>query len=319
MDHRELWVMPGLSACPTDSEFLQDLGVAGVYQVEDKPNNRVKIPITVKKYLYALILMGMAMTALAQNPIAAPATLYRSAPRPALADSAFPKFDINFPGGPPELLVHVITNQTRLPLNVIIPPESAGTELPPLQMRDVTVPQLFEALGKASRKHVSRITAWSLDSRGVIFPRYSIVNTTYGFRTSEPAIPESIWHFYMDPPEQADVPKPEDPKPVSVCRFYQLGPHLDQGKLRIEDITTAVETAWKMLGTGKTPELKFHKETRLLIAVGPVNQLALIDEVLAQLPVPPAIDPIRGLPMIPPQPGKPLPPAEPIKPQPAQP
>jgi hypothetical protein len=69
-----------------------------------------------------------------------------------------------------------------------------------------------------------------------------------------------------------------------VCRFYSLAPYLDD--LKVEDITTAIETGWKMLGETSTPDLKFHKDTQLLIAVGPVDKLMLIEDMLERLRIP---------------------------------
>jgi hypothetical protein len=84
-----------------------------------------------------------------------------------------------------------------------------------------------------------------------------------------------------------------------VCRFFQLGPYLQAG-VKVEDITTAIETAWKMLGENTAPKIKFHQDTKLLIAVGQVERLMVIDEVLEKLPGGPVqIDPNTGLPKSP--------------------
>src|SRR5688572_3299681 len=56
------------------------------------------------------------------------------APPTAVRYPGFTAFNINFPGGPPAKLVQMITNQTHKPLNVIIPPDYADTELPPLNL-----------------------------------------------------------------------------------------------------------------------------------------------------------------------------------------
>jgi hypothetical protein len=48
-------------------------------------------------------------------------------------------------------------------------------------------------------------------------------------------------------------------------------------------VTTAVQAGWKMLGEKETPQLNFHEETKLLIAVGEPTKLELIDSVLAEL------------------------------------
>jgi hypothetical protein len=51
----------------------------------------------------------------------------------------------------------------------------------------------------------------------------------------------------------------------------------------VDDITTAVETGWKMLGETSPPTISFHKDTKLLIAVGEPSKLELIDAVLKAL------------------------------------
>jgi len=70
----------------------------------------------------------------------------------------------------------------------------------------------------------------------------------------------------------------EHPK---VCRFYQLTPYLETYK--VEDIMTAIQIGWKMLGETNPPTISFHKDTMLLIAVGEHNKLQMIDSVLEQL------------------------------------
>ena len=158
-------------------------------------------------------------------------------------------------------------------------------------------------------------------------PFQSTTTTSYGFRTKGQATPESIWFFYVDapvPPPPSPTPPPP-PEPQKICRFYQLAPYL--GELKVEDITTALETAWKMLGEKSTPDLKFHKDTQLLIAVGPPEKLALIESVLAQLrpanPVPGAGYGARNTGFINVLPGQPpvavgVAPAPPVKPRPAR-
>jgi hypothetical protein len=61
-----------------------------------------------------------------------------------------------------------------------------------------------------------------------------------------------------------------------------LSPYLDAG-YKVEDITTAIKTAWDMLGIAQGPEMKYHKDTKLLIAVGEADKLQMIDEALGQL------------------------------------
>jgi hypothetical protein len=260
------------------------------------------------KLLTVLLLawLALAFAVRAQNPPPAPASGGLANPTASpfgapSSDPGFVRFDIDFPGGPPGRLVQIITNRTRQALNVIVPTEYAATELPALSLRSVTVPQIFEAIGRSSARTVPRITGWNVSGGGVRTPSYQIANSSFGFRTAAagPLAPDTVWYFFVDqPPQIPDVPEPPDPKSARSCRFYQLGAYLDRGELKVEDITTALETAWKMLGEKTMPDLKFHKETRLLIAVGESDKLALIDQVLTQLPNGAPIDPTTGLPLL---------------------
>jgi len=107
----------------------------------------------------------------------------------------------------------------------------------------------------------------------VTFKNHSVQETSYGFRTQPQPTDDSIWRFYSE--------KSNSPQESKVCQFFQLAPYLDTYK--IEDITTAIETGWKMLGETERPEIKFHKDTKLLIAVGEPSKLVLIESVLTQL------------------------------------
>jgi len=193
----------------------------------------------------------------------------------------FVRFDLAFLGGQPDKLIQSIQSATKKPLNVIIPEEHANIMLPELKLKGVTVPQLFDALGQASHKTIHTRTGPNFGGN----TQYQVSTTSYGFRTKGQATPDSIWYFFVDAPLEPPVSVPKPPPPVQkVCRFYSLAPYLDD--LKVEDITTAIETGWKMLGEASTPELKFHKDTQLLIAVGPADKLMLIEDMLARLRIP---------------------------------
>lgn len=181
-------------------------------------------------------------------------------------------FNLDFPGGTPAKLVKAIEKAMGRPLNAIISIEDADIQLPPLKMNEVTVPQLFAAVGAASRKTVA------VTNPG--YPNASQFTTYYGFETEGGAVTDStIWYFHVE--------KPTLPSGVisteRVCRFYNLDPYLSRG-FTVDDITTAIQTGWKMDGITSPPELNYHKETKLLIASGQPSQLLTIQDVLNSLP-----------------------------------
>ena len=183
------------------------------------------------------------------------------------------KFNLDFPGGPPELLVKAIEKAMGKPLNVIIPTEGADVELPPLKMNEVVVPQLFAALGVASRK----ITMVQIENMP---PGHLTQQTTsYGFNTADGTITDtSVWYFHAENPVPPSVEAPQ-----KICQYYSVSPYLDRG-FTVDDITTAIQTGWKMADVKPTPELSYHKETKMLIAFGEPNKLETIKNVLNTLP-----------------------------------
>jgi hypothetical protein len=188
--------------------------------------------------------------------------------------NSLPRFDLDFPGGTPKNLVEAIKKATGKPLNTVIPNDCADLRIPEVSVKNVTVAQLFAALTQASK------TIRRYDVVDPLNPAHGDLNehaTTYGFRTEGAPDENSIWFFTRD----GDPGVFQMVSPV-FSRFYQLSPYLEAG-YKVEDITTALETAWSMLGVVHPPEIKYHKDTKVLIAVGTVDNLKVIDDVLKQL------------------------------------
>jgi hypothetical protein len=187
------------------------------------------------------------------------------------------KFDLDFSGGSPRDLVVTIQSAMGQPLNALVAEEFNNVKLPPLKMRNVDVAELFRAIEAASLKNET-ITTGTYYGGGAYggYKSLQSVQTGYGFKTDGPVSDDSIWYFYVHkaPTEAGSL--------VKICRFYSLAPYLEQG-LTVDDITTAVETGWKMLGETSQPAVSFHKDTKLLIAVGEPSKLETIDAVLQAL------------------------------------
>jgi hypothetical protein len=188
--------------------------------------------------------------------------------------SALTRFDLDFPGGTPAQLVKAIEKAMGKPLNAIISTEDADVQLPPLKMNDVDVSRLFRALETASVKQVRVVTG----TYGNGNQSYTYQNLSYGFRTDSSISDNSVWYFHVEKPALPPVTPVE-----KICQFYALTPYLDRG-FTVDDITTAIETGWKMAGETPTPELNYHKETKLLIAYGEAAKLETIRRVLDTLP-----------------------------------
>lgn len=225
-------------------------------------------------------------------PVAAPELVYVDPATGLPVPTKEKRFDLDFPGGGPADFIRVVSEARGKPVNAIIPDDLAGTQLPEMHLKQVTVQQLFEALEAASRKTVTIKTSHYYG--GPNFgpsASYSQQQTSFGFRTKGQVNDDAIWTFYYERPNL-----PPESATARAVRFYQLGPYLNSYK--IDDITTAIQTGWKMLDDTSPPTMNFHKETKLLIAVGEPSQLQIIDEVLKQL----AQTPVPPKPLLPPPP-----------------
>lgn len=230
-------------------------------------------------------LLAAALFALSQ--LAASAQTQPGIPSPARrlpqASADLKRFDLDFPGGTPDELVATISKAQGRHLNVIIPVAQAQTKIMPIKVVGVTVNELFIAIQMASARTIPLISGNTVNPGGHRTSQVQYRDTSITFQpSSSPITDETVWSFNSSTPtaeEQAVFARMSEPD--QVCQYFQLSPYLDDHT--IEDITTAVETGWKMLGVEPTPKLSFHAETKLLIAVGSSELVAQIPAVLKQL------------------------------------
>ena len=132
--------------------------------------------------------------------------------------------------------------------------------IPPVQVNQVTTPMLFGALNFEG----SRLT-----DNGQRLENY---HTDFRIAAgSNPKDPNAIWCF-----------RSSDFRTGVIARFFLLTKYLELG-LSVDDITTAIQTAWKMTGAEDLPKLSYHKETNLLIVVGPTPEMPIVESVLREL------------------------------------
>jgi len=251
--------------------LAKDLGLAGVFLMKDKPIMKIS------KILALGILVLSVVSVWGQQPFGP--SRPQLPPGPGNASSAEPltKFNLDFPGGHPKDLVAAIEKATGKPLNAIVDEQDNAVNLPSLKMNNVSIPQLLETLGAESRRtEFGQTSGYSFQTAGRV------------------ANDDSIWFFHVEKP----LPQVQQQPITSSCRFYLLTPYLERG-LTVDDITTAIQTSWKMLGYkdhtqfpfgGQSsapdrvaPQISYHKETKLLIAVGEDYKIDAIDAVLKAL------------------------------------
>jgi hypothetical protein len=196
--------------------------------------------------------------------------------------NSLPRLDLDFPGGTPRDLVKAIEKATDKPLSTVIPDDCRDLPMPAFSIKNATVAQLFQALGQATHKSERFIV---LDPRDPSIGGHGsdVFGRTgrYGFRTVGEPAENSIWYFSWDD-HPDEIREPWQVISTTACRFYQLQPYIESGH-KVEDITTAVETAWKMLGVTNSPAMSYHKETQVLIVVGKQEQVDLVGDVLKQI------------------------------------
>jgi len=213
-------------------------------------------------------------------------------PEPA-DESKLTRFDLDFPGGTPAELAAAISKAMGKHLNLVIPTEQADAKIMPIKFDNVTVRDVFAAIGLAS-EHEEAF------SSGIGGPaQLTVVKMTFSPCSPDksPYSDETVWAFRYDRPNKEIVALMVPPKtpPPQICRYFQLAPYLEN--YSIEDITTAIQTGWKMAKVDPIPQLSFHKETSLLIAVGTEASVNQIPDVLNALRLDrgPAIEKVERL------------------------
>ncbi len=188
--------------------------------------------------------------------------LRNTADQPSSTETlADPVFDLDFPGGKPAELVAALQTATGCPINLMIPDPLVDLRLPALRLHQITIPQLFQSLSAASKQTIYR-------GRNI---GYYNIETEFFTQDKTPNT-ASVWIM------RSNTPPIEPP----TTRLFPLAYYLQHG-LTVDDITTAIRTAWEMRGDAQLPVIKFHQETQLLIGVGHPDQLAIIGDILEAL------------------------------------
>jgi hypothetical protein len=262
-------------------------------------------PMKHTRLITCLSLLALVPASLAQQP--RPATALPPgglAPSTAAVSQTEKPFSLNFPGGTVQEFVDAVETSSGEPFNVIIPESATDLRIPPVRVREVTLSPLLHALSASSRERKAYVgrsnTAVAPGGQSRNYSSIEYADT--GFTFAAGTAGSQVWQLNVD----KVTPLPEAPPPIGpppVARFYQLKPNLEAG-LKIEDITTVAQTAWKMmkLDEKQIPELKVHEETGILIAVGSEEALSVIDSVLRELP-----KKQPAAPASPPMPGQPAP------------
>lgn len=254
----------------------------------DLPFRRSLVPLGL-----VLSLLNLAATAQTEVEPAPRAIPRLTLPRPIQPDAPPSQvlFNLDFPGGTVTEFVDAISQARGIPFNVVIHQDATNTLVAPVKMHQVDVTSLLTAVSNANIKSVKIATknpgGGSYYQRGQMGFMFEAVSKG----TSE------VWYLRpIEPPRDVSdlevVPEPQ-------VKFYNLEPYLAQHT--IDDITTVLLAGNELrTGTKEGLDLKFHKETKLLIVRGTRENLAMVEDALQQLRPPGAVVPSVGTPVAPP-------------------
>ncbi len=219
------------------------------------------------KKLFAIVVLCLAF---ADFCIAQPA----ANPAPPLSDagkdsgSGSDKFNLDFKGGTVHQLVDAISAARGKLVNVYIPADAQRISFPPVKAQETDLKSLLVAVSLGGR---ARFEGGSGPMRFAFIPA-----TEKGL---------DFWYLAIEgvAPDGSSFQLRDQASRELESRVYLLTPYLDAG-ISVDDITTAIRTAWKMFDRENTKaNLSYHRETKLLIAVAPNEELQAIDQVLGAL------------------------------------
>ncbi len=175
------------------------------------------------------------------------------------------RFDLQFPGGSPDALVKLLQEASGEPVNAMIPRSAKDIDLPPLNYRNVTVEEVLRPLQASESVPVEYHGRITMHSEGF-----------------EWQFDHGIWVMrVVTPPKNFEVFEVE---PVNVRRLLE--------HYTIDDVTTAIDSAWKLQNAPAENQLLFHPETSLLLLRGRQADIVTARSVLQSLEIkePPAYD-----------------------------
>jgi len=168
-----------------------------------------------------------------------------------VTDNFGAKVNINFKGGSIQDLLDQVRNENDVHPNVVISPEAMNIILPPINLKSVSIEQIMIGIEKLG----------------------SLNDYELGVTINPGIISVRAYHVSS---RKAIVKRPPS------LQIFCLKPLLEMG-YKVEDIVTALETAFAMSSEKDAAKLKYHSETALLIVNGYMNHLVAMENIMAEL------------------------------------
>jgi hypothetical protein len=231
---------------------------------------------TIRTLIATTILAGGIGAHGQEKPAAQPQVNPRNFPgQVATKVEAGPRIHLEFPGGTPRELLQHIEMGTHAKANVIIHPECKNVVVPPIELHEVTVGQIFMALNAVAE------------------PEYKD-----GIWRRVPEAETEIWTLVRPAPQassagqmltqmqnagsfQERVNRLVNAPRGKTCKVFNLSRALEA--YSIDDVTTTIQAGWELLAKDTNRDMKFHKETKLLIVLGDDADINFVADVIREL------------------------------------
>lgn len=158
--------------------------------------------------------------------------------------------DLRFPGGTVLELIDHMEQALGRPPPVIVGEGARELQVPAFELHSAKSDNVFGALMRLLADTAPK------EARLTIVPH------------------ADIWVINAFPAEASPEGQPQ-------MNIFHIGPLLET--FRLEDLTTAIETAWEMAGAEKDGRMRYHEETSLLFVRGNRDQLILVSQILNEL------------------------------------
>jgi hypothetical protein len=238
----------------------------------------------------------LATSASAQDPSLPPIALANGNDPFGSNSPSEKRFDLEIPADlPVEEAIALVSRQSGQPVNVIWTGGSAQTLLPALRLHQVTVRELLNAISATGQAEQRQ------GRTGYLFQEVEGASNIFTFitlpapRPANPAAaslggggagPGPTHPLKLSAPRTGGDGAEGGGLPVAgaegtgkTSEFFDVEPLLGDD-LKVEDLTTAIRTAWTAAGDEDAPPpsdaLRYHQETQLLIVTGHREQLAAV-------------------------------------------
>lgn len=223
------------------------------------------------KRFYQLLFTGMLAATTFAQPSAQPPVLVPSRSFPVPESKPAPvRFDIDFKGGGPNDLLGAIFESSGVRPNVVVHPECRDTRIPAFKLHDVTAGQVFTALNMIADPEPDGYWRSVTQDGGEIWTLVKPpAKQNPGYVTPAGSFQQHLNDLVRN--RKVD-------RTVKVFNLSQV-----LGDYTIDDVTTAIQGAWDLVNSESKPQLKFHKDTKLLIVMGDAEQLNVVMDLIREL------------------------------------